>query len=120
MAEFYTDINKEVFEEKIRGMFDSIWDCEIDHPMYQDTVGELMGEVIALWDNCHSTVSSSVQSKIEPLTDEEQRIFLSAMKREKEICEKIDKDLDLGGEEYYFGSRICKEIERKVKGTLWT
>ena len=64
MAEFYTDINKEVFEEKIRGMFDSIWGCEIDHPVFQDTVGELMGAVIALWDNCHSTVSPSTQSKI--------------------------------------------------------
>ena len=60
----------------------------------------------------------SAQSKIEPLTDEEQRIFLSAMRREKEICEKIDRDL--GGKEYYFLSRICKEIERKVKDALWT
>lgn len=60
----------------------------------------------------------SVQSKIEPLTDKEQRIFLSAMRREKEICEKIDRDL--GGKEYYFLSRICKEIERKVKDALWT
>lgn len=77
-----------------------------------------MGAVIALWDNCHSTVSSSAQSKIEPLTDKEQRIFLWAMKREKEICEKIDEDL--GGEECCLLSRICYEIERKVKRTLWT
>lgn len=34
------------FEEKIYGMFDSIWDCEIDHPVFQDTVGELMEAVI--------------------------------------------------------------------------
>lgn len=24
--------------------FENIWDCEIDHPKYQDTVGELMEE----------------------------------------------------------------------------
>lgn len=34
------------FEEKIHEMFDSIWDCEIDHPLFQDTVGELMEAVI--------------------------------------------------------------------------
>lgn len=60
----------------------------------------------------------SAQSKIEPLTDKEQRIFLWAMKREKEICEKIDEDL--GGEECCLLSRICYEIERKVKRILWT
>ena len=34
------------FEKMIYGMFDSIWDCEIDHPVFQDTVGELMEAVI--------------------------------------------------------------------------
>lgn len=30
----------------IHGMFDHIWDCEIDHPLFQDTVGDLMRAVI--------------------------------------------------------------------------
>lgn len=34
------------FEEKIHEIFDNIWDCEIDHPLFQDTVGELMEAVI--------------------------------------------------------------------------
>ena len=34
------------FEKMIYSMFDSIWDCEIDHPVFQDTVGELMEAVI--------------------------------------------------------------------------
>lgn len=41
------------FEEKIYGMFDSIWDCEIDHPVFQDTVGELMEAVIYLYNDMH-------------------------------------------------------------------
>lgn len=34
------------FEKMLHDMFDSIWDCEIDHPLFQDTVGELMKAVI--------------------------------------------------------------------------
>lgn len=37
------------FKEKILGMFSSIWDCEIDHPVFQDKVGELMDAVVALY-----------------------------------------------------------------------
>lgn len=64
----------------------------------------------------------SVQS--EPLTDKEQRIFLAAMGREREVCKQVDEEWS-GGE---FGDlyetvnleRVCIEIERKVKGALWT
>lgn len=34
------------FEKQLHDMFDHIWDCEIDHPAFQDTVGELMEAVI--------------------------------------------------------------------------
>ena len=34
------------FEKELHAMFDNIWDCEIDHPLFQDTVGELMEAVI--------------------------------------------------------------------------
>lgn len=37
------------FKEKIVGMFSSIWDCEIDHPVFQDKVGELMLAVVQLY-----------------------------------------------------------------------
>ena len=59
--------------------------------------------------------------EIEPLTDEEQRIFLAAMSREHKICEQVDKEwkdsgcVGGGGELAY----ICGEIERKVKAALW-
>ena len=34
------------FEKMLHEMFDDIWDCEIDHPILQDTVGDLMKAVI--------------------------------------------------------------------------
>jgi hypothetical protein len=54
--------------------------------------------------------------KMEPFTDPEQRIFLKAMSREEKVCRKVDKDVD--GDISL--TNVCKEIERKVKGALWT
>lgn len=34
------------FKSLLLGMFDSIWDVEIEHPVFQDTVGELMEGVL--------------------------------------------------------------------------
>ena len=40
------------FEKMLRGMFSSIWDCEINHPLWQDTVGEIMTAVIQTHEKC--------------------------------------------------------------------
>ena len=55
----------------------------------------------------------------EPLTDKEQRIFLAAMAREEKVCREVDEEMT---REPYEDSlvRVCREIERKVKGALWT
>lgn len=53
----------------------------------------------------------------EILTYAEQCIFLVAMGREKKLCEKLDKNIDLSSK--YSLTFICREIERKVKATLW-
>lgn len=37
------------FKNGLLEMFSSIWDCEIDHPAFQDTVGELMSAVMQLY-----------------------------------------------------------------------
>ena len=57
----------------------------------------------------------------EKLTDNEQRIFLSAMGREEEVCKEVD-DAWRDCREPYEDSlvHVCKEIKRKVKGALWT
>ena len=39
----------EDFEKGLHDMFDHIWNCEIEHPIFQDTVGELMQAVIQLY-----------------------------------------------------------------------
>lgn len=56
-----------------------------------------------------------VLPEIEPLTYNEQLIFLSAMSREEEICKNLDKEPDASS----FLIPICKEIVRKVKAALW-
>ena len=56
----------------------------------------------------------------EPLTDREQRIFLAAMSREKDVCKQVD-DKYGDCEESDKNSLIitCHEIIRKVKSALW-
>ena len=57
----------------------------------------------------------------EPLTDVEQRIFLKAISREEEVCRKVDAEWGEGDEECEINLvHACHEIERKVKGALWT
>ena len=40
------------FEQMLRAKFSSIWDCDINHPMFCDTVGELMDTVIQAYEKC--------------------------------------------------------------------
>lgn len=41
-------LTREEFENELHNMFGHIWDCEIDHPIFQDTVGDIMEAVILL------------------------------------------------------------------------
>lgn len=54
------------------------------------------------------------RSKVDPLTDKEQRIFLAAMSKEEKVCKEVCADgegVDLVA--------VCHSIERKVKKALW-
>jgi len=55
----------------------------------------------------------------EPLTDAEQRIFLKAISREEEVCKIVDEEYKDEGYKLNL-VHACHEIERKVKGALWT
>ena len=55
----------------------------------------------------------------EPLTDKEQRIFLAAMERERKVCKEVDDQYVHEPYEVLL-TKVCDEIERKVKGVLWT
>lgn len=55
--------------------------------------------------------------EVELLTDKEQRIFLKAMSREREICKQLDDEYDDKNTTVSL-VKICNEIERKVK-KIW-
>ena len=54
---------------------------------------------------------------VELLTDKEQRIFLKAMSREREVCPKVDDEF-ADDDANISLVRVCNEIERKVK-KIW-
>lgn len=41
------------FVKGLDDMFDTIYDCEIEHPVFQDTVRDIIGAVIKLYDTLH-------------------------------------------------------------------
>jgi transcriptional regulator CtsR len=55
--------------------------------------------------------------EIELLTDTEQRIFLKAMSREREVCQKVDDEY-MDEVSKVSLVEICNSIERKVK-KIW-
>lgn len=70
---------------------------------------------------CRRAIENLPPVQVEPLTDREQRIFLAAMSREKEVCKEVDYQLSDVREPYEDTLvSVCKEIERKVKAALWT
>lgn len=52
------------FEKQLHSMFDHIWECEIDHPVFQDTVGELMSAVIQCYNNLPSAQPKSYEDAV--------------------------------------------------------
>ena len=55
--------------------------------------------------------------EIELLTDTEQRIFLKAINREREVCQKVDDEYSDDDSKVSL-VRVCNSIERKVK-KIW-
>ena len=55
----------------------------------------------------------------EPLTDEEQRIFLAAIGREEKICREADEKFPYKMPYEESMVSVCRSIERKVKKALW-
>ena len=65
------------FEQMLRAMFSSIWDCEIDHPIFCDTVGELMGAVIKAYEKCKSYAEVHKEETTGDLISREEAIDLA-------------------------------------------
>ena len=67
------------FEEQLHNMFDHIWDCQIDHPIFDDTVGDLMRAVIQLYnDQEPSQVARDIATTVE--NEQDMRVMLSQPK----------------------------------------
>lgn len=83
---------------------------------YEDTDGMFFKVLISKVESC-----SEEPNRSEPLTDKEQRIFLAAMGRERKVCKQVDDEWRDCREPYEDSLvSVCNEIERKVKGALWT
>ena len=91
--------------------------CEIIADIYP-TDGEKVVDVKRI-DKAYEAIQQLPSAQPEPLTDQEQRIFLAAMGREEKVCKEVDAEMT---REPYEDSlvKVCREIERKVKGALWT
>lgn len=55
--------------------------------------------------------------EVELLTDAEQRIFLKAINREREVCQKVDDEYSDNDSKVSL-VKVCNSIERKVK-KIW-
>ena len=72
-------------------------------------------------DDAVEAIEGVPSAQPEPLTDKEQRIFLSAMGREEKVCKQADEECRDCCEPYEDSLvSVCREITRKVKGVLWT
>ena len=87
-------------------------DGKITEEEYNDLIKKLDGHDADL-----VTRTVALICDIELLTDKEQRIFLKAMSREREICKQMDDEYN---DENTTVSlvKVCNEIERKVK-KIW-
>ena len=73
-------------------------------------------KVAAVMDEAIAAVEKQTAKKPEPLTDAEQRIFIEAMWREKDVCMAVDKEFPDAKVNL---TDVCREIVRKVRGALW-
>lgn len=103
--------------------FERIFDrCEEIEAHFHDgdpdkTGYKMFPDYMTVWKYLHQLPSADV----EPLTYNEQSIFLAAMRREEKVCKQVNEEYE-GSEGPYEVDlvRICHEITRKVKGALWT
>jgi len=97
-------------------------DADYDAICYAIGVIEEMPEgtdtLIKALEQEHKKLLEMQKAQPEKLTDIEQRIFLAAMSKEEKVCREVDKEPS--DAECINLMRVCKSIERKVKGALWT
>lgn len=110
-------ISRQAAIEALDQIFDRCEEIEAHLPEGDpDRTGyKMYPDYMTVWKYLHQLPSAQP----EPLTDKEQRIFLAAMGREMKVCEEVDRNYVREPYEDSLMS-VCREIERKVKGSLWT
>ena len=84
-GDFWEGNDMSDFEKELHAMFDHIWDCEIDHPVFQDTVGELMEAVIQAYEKHKPTLSTNLAEVGTDCISREQAIDALRKLREEDI-----------------------------------
>lgn len=111
-------MQKRKFDELISHFNRKVSDMSID----QKYKMELLGMISAIGfahEKELGTNLAEVGTKVEPLTDKEQRIFLAAIERERKVCKEVDDQYAHEPCEVLL-TKVCSEIERKVKKALWS
>lgn len=97
-------INADEFRRRAREFYPEYWE-------------EVLDEMPAV------EVPDLTDMNVEKFTDEEKRIFLVMIGREEKLCQSIEKAcsaLNLTSDEAVDLVKVCREIKRKVKKSLWT
>lgn len=84
-----------------------------------EAINVLKNDIEICTPNQEDAVDMAIKAlEIELLTDKEQRIFLKAMSREREVCQKVDDNDAFADSSEIPLVKVCDEIERKVK-KIW-
>ena len=108
---------RELFEYNQAHHLTEMWSGGVN-----DAIDAVIGVESATDNNVGTKLSTNlaeVGTKIEPLTDKEQRIFLAAIERERKVCKEVDDQYTHEPYEVLL-TKVCSEIERKVKKALWS
>ncbi len=85
----------------------------------EEAIKALQYERKTAWHENKTAFDMAIEAlSAEPLTDTEQRIFLSAMGREEKVCREVDAGHPRENYEDTLLS-VCWSITRKVKRVLW-
>jgi len=77
-----------------------------------------LGEQTLTQNQINEAIDMAIKAlEIELLTDREQRIFLKAINREREVCQKVDDEYSDNDSRVSL-VKVCNSIERKVK-KIW-
>ena len=112
-------IRRDTAIDELERIRNRLWEIDIPSPTVPEYI-EHHEQVQSVMKAVTESVDRIWKEPAQPekLTDIEQRIFLAAMSKEEKVCGEVDKEPS--DADCINLMRVCKSIERKVKGALWT